>query len=124
MDDSRIHVPEHDLVPPSNFEMKVHNYRAYRFVYFILGFVEVILALRLFLKMMGANPASFFAKVMYGLSGIFLLPFKGLFPLPAPTDGVIARVFEASVIVAMIVYALLAWGVAKWIVIFKSKPTK
>lgn len=124
MDQSRIHVPEHDLVPPSNFEMKVHNYRAYRFVYFILGFVEVMLALRLFLKMMGANPESFFAKVMYGISGLLLLPFNGLFPTPPPTAGVIARVFEGSAVVAMIVYALIAWGVAKWIVIFKSKPAK
>jgi hypothetical protein len=123
--DERINVSENNVTPPTNLEMKVRNYRAYRFVYYALGFVEVILALRFFLKLAGANPQNIFAEVIYGVTSLLLLPFKGLFPVRAVTEGeVVLRTFEFSTLVAMVVYALIAWGIAKWIIIFKSKPTK
>lgn len=117
-----VEIPQVPGTATPDYEMKVKNYRAYRLVYFILGLLEVILALRFVFKLLGANPANIFAILVYGVSGLLLLPFRGLFSGAAIVADVTARVIEPSTIIAMIVYALLAWGVAKWILIFKSKP--
>ncbi|HKV59204.1 MAG TPA: hypothetical protein VJO32_13020 [Ktedonobacteraceae bacterium] len=77
-------------------------------IYFILGVLEVILLLRLLLRLLGANEASGFVVFIYNLSHIFVAPFNGIF-----NDQALGRsVFETSTLIAMIVYALLAWGVA------------
>jgi hypothetical protein len=75
--------------------------------YFVLGVLEVILLLRLLLRLLGANEASGFVMFIYNLSHIFVAPFNGIF-----NDQALGRsVFETSTLVAMIVYALLAWGI-------------
>jgi hypothetical protein len=93
-------------------------------VYFILGFIEVLLALRFFLKLMAANPQNAFAALIYGITSLLLLPFSGLFARTAAAATTTVSVIEPSIVVAMIVYALLAWGIGKWIIIFKSRPRK
>lgn len=121
--EEKINIPDTNIAPPPNVEMKVANYRAYRLVHFILGFIEVLLALRFLFKMLGANPQNVFAILVYSISSLFMLPFTGLFGGAAVTANGSARVLEPSIIIAMIVYALLAFGIAKLILILKSKPT-
>ena len=75
--------------------------------YFILGVLEVLLLLRLLLRLLGANEASGFVAFIYSLTHIFVGPFNGIF-----NDQALGRsVFETSTLIAMIVYALLAWGI-------------
>lgn len=78
-------------------------------IYFVFGFLEVLLAFRLVLKLMGASLASGFVRFIYSITGIFALPFQGMFR-QAYASG---SVFEPSVIVAILVYILLAWGIVK-----------
>jgi hypothetical protein len=85
------------------------NIRAWiaRIVYFVLGVIEVILLLRLIFRLLGANESSDFVMFLYNLSHIFVGPFNGIF-----NDQALGRsVFEISTLVAMIVYALIAWGI-------------
>ena len=118
-----VEVPQTASAQPANYEMKIANYRAYRLVRFALGFVEVLLGLRFVFKLFGANPLNIFAEVLYGLSWVLVLPFSGLFRGNAVPGAVTVSIFEPSTVVAMIVYALIAWGVGKWILIFKGKPS-
>ncbi len=75
--------------------------------YFVLGVLEVILLLRLLLRLLGANEVSGFVMFLYNLSHIFVAPFNGIF-----NDQALGRsVFEVSTLIAMLVYALLAWGI-------------
>src|SRR5712692_4555961 len=75
--------------------------------YFVLGVLEVILLLRLLLRLLGANEASAFVMFIYNLSHIFVAPFNGIF-----NDQALDRsVFEVSTLMAMLIYALLAWGI-------------
>ncbi len=76
--------------------------------YFILGVLEVIMLLRLIFRLLGANQDNSFITFLYGLSHIFVGPFNGIF-----NDQAIGRagVFETSTLVAMLVYALIAWGI-------------
>lgn len=80
-------------------------------IYFILGLLETLLAFRLVLKLMGASTASGFVRFIYNITGVFLYPFEGIFRR-AFTEGIeTTSVLEPSTIIAMIVYAVLVWGI-------------
>ena len=80
-------------------------------IYFVFGALEVLLVFRLILKLMGANPVSGFVNFVYRITGVFILPFEGIFRR-AVTQGIeTTSVLEPSVIVALIVYAVLMWGI-------------
>jgi hypothetical protein len=76
--------------------------------YFVLGVLEVILLLRLLFRLLGANEGNAFIRFLYDLSHIFVVGFNGIF-----NDQALGThsVFELSTVIAMIVYALLAWGI-------------
>ena len=82
-------------------------------IYFIFGFLEILLTFRLVLKLMGASIASAFVGLIYGLTGIFILPFEGIFRRGFTKGIETTSVLEPSTVVAIIVYAFLAWGVVK-----------
>src|SRR4030042_5224660 len=48
-------------------------------IYFFFGALEILLAFRLVLKMMGASVSSAFVSGIYGITGLFILPFEGIF---------------------------------------------
>jgi len=76
--------------------------------YFVLGVLEILLLLRFVFRLLAANPDNAFVSFLYNLSGVFVAPFNGIFA--NPTLGS-ASVFELSTLVAMLVYALIAWGI-------------
>ncbi|MBA2286589.1 MAG: YggT family protein [Ktedonobacteraceae bacterium] len=78
-----------------------------RITYFVLAVVEVILLLRFIFRLLGANQDNGFITFLYSLSHVFVAAFNGIF-----NDQALGHsVFEISTIVAMIVYALIAWGI-------------
>ena len=80
-------------------------------VYFFFGVLEVLLTFRLGLRLAGANPVSGFVSFIYGASGIFTRPFEGIFR-SAYNQGVeTTSVLEPATIVALLVYAAVAWGI-------------
>ena len=82
-------------------------------IYFFFGFIEILLAFRLVLKLTGASVASTFVRFIYGLTGIFILPFEGIFRRGYSQGVETTSVLEPAVIVAIIVYIILAWGIVK-----------
>jgi len=82
-------------------------------IYFALGVLEILLAFRLILKLMGASTSSGFVKLIYSLSGIFVYPFEGIFSRWLSPGLETTSVFEPSTLVAIIVYAVLVWGLVK-----------
>lgn len=82
-------------------------------IYFFFGFIEILLAFRLVLKLTGASIASTFVRFIYGLTGIFILPFEGIFRRGYSQGVETTSVLEPAVIVAIIVYIILAWGIVK-----------
>jgi YGGT family. len=100
------------------------NVTAKRVVKYILGILEVLLAFRLLLKLFGANPHSGFVSVIYSITKVILAPFTAIFST-ATTQGIETQaVFEPSTIIAMIVYALIAWGIIKLIIIISQRRNK
>jgi|SRR5687767_6915521 len=84
-------------------------------VWYILGVIEILLAFRFVLKVLGANPESGFVDFIYTLTGILTGPFDSIFGVASTKSGDIKSVFEPSILVAMAVYALVAWGIVKLI---------
>lgn len=77
--------------------------------YYILGIIEVLIAFRFAFKLLGANPRNGFIAFLYSVAGVFSAPFSGIFD-PFVTSGLAAKsVFEPADIIAMVVYAVLAW---------------
>ena len=82
-------------------------------VYFLFGALEILLAFRLILKLTGASMASAFVGLIYSITGFFILPFEGIFRRGFAQGVETTSVLEPSTLVAIIVYALLAWGIVK-----------
>ena len=79
-----------------------------RIIYWILGAVEVLLAFRFILALLGANRGNGFAQFIFNVSAPFAQPFFTLFGYE-PTYG--ASHVELGTIVAMIFYAVVAVGI-------------
>lgn len=82
-------------------------------IYFFFGVLEVLLAFRMFLKLMGASVMSSFVDVIYTVTGIFILPFEGIFRRGYAQGVETDSVLEPSTLTAIIVYAILAWGIVQ-----------
>jgi hypothetical protein len=102
--------------------MKATNHQTIEYlVYFIFGALEILLAFRLVLKLSGASLSSGFVNLIYGVTGIFILPFDGIFRKGFARGVETTSVFEPSALVAIIVYAVLVWGIVKFIRIFSGE---
>lgn len=83
------------------------RYWAVAIIYFLLTVLEIILVLRFLFRFLGANQGNGFVMWLYSFSYPFVAPFKGIFT--DPSLGY-AHVFEVSTLIAMLIYALIAWG--------------
>ena len=96
---------------------RIALYRVWQVIWMVLGIIEGLIAIRFILRLLGANPAAGFAQFIYGLTGLIIAPFIGLFPSPTYQGSVL----ETTSIVAMIVYALLAWLIVQIISLLFSE---
>jgi hypothetical protein len=90
-------------------------------IWYILGLIEILIGLRFVLKLLGANSASSFVDMIYNVTGVLTAPFDSIFGVTKTTAGQTHSVFEPSILVAAVIYALIAWGIAKLITI-NNKP--
>lgn len=93
--------------------------RVSQIIWLIIGIIEVLIGLRVVLKLIGANAANDFASFIYNAAGVFLAPFFGLTGSPASGGSVL----EIPSLIAMLVYALLGWGIVHWILPLFARPT-
>ncbi|MFZ1258744.1 MAG: hypothetical protein WAQ25_04720 [Candidatus Saccharimonas sp.] len=82
---------------------------ASRVVWYIVGFIVSLLVLRVLLFLFAANQGAAFVDFLYAISGVFAAPFYGIFPQPAYG----ASVLDSASLVAIAVYTLVGWGIAK-----------
>lgn len=94
-------------------------YRGTQIVWYILGIIEILLAFRFVLKLLGANPAAGFTSFIYGATYIFAAPFLNVFRI----TEVLGNVFEWTTLLAMFVYWVIAVGIIKLFLIGKTVST-
>ena len=113
-------IKETEVIEPK--ARKATSYQTVEYlIYFLFGALEVLLIFRLVLKLIGANSFSAFASLIYGITGIFLWPFEGIFRLWSTQAAGTNPIFEPSTLVAIVVYGVLAVGVVKLVRIFSGK---
>lgn len=98
-------------------EQRIRSFKATQFIWMLLGLFEALLALRIVLKLIGANPGSPIVALIYGFTGLFLLPFSGL--IGSPTVG--NMVLELSSLFAMLIYGLIGWAAERtiWLIFYR-----
>lgn len=74
-------------------------------VLLLVGALEILLAMRFFLRLSSANVDNMFARFILNLSDPFVAPFATLFI--SPTNASATRIFDLNTLIALIVYALL-----------------
>ena len=94
-------------------------YRGTQIVWYILGLLEIILAFRFVLKLLGANPAAGFSSFIYGITYPFAAPFLSVFKI----TNVNGSVFEWTTVLAMLVYWLIALAIIKLFLMGKTVST-
>ncbi|MGB8212706.1 MAG: hypothetical protein WCE68_04015 [Anaerolineales bacterium] len=100
-------------------ERRNFTFKATQVVWLLFGILEALIALRIGLKLIGANPASPIAVLLYGFTGLFLFPFAGLVGTPAAGG----MVLEVTSMIAMVVYALIAWALERiiWVIFYRPR---
>jgi hypothetical protein len=94
-------------------------YRGTQIVWYILGLIEVLLAFRFILKILGANPDAGFTSFIYGLTYIFAAPFLTVFRV----STVAGRIMEWTTLLSMLVYWIVALGIIKIFLMSKTVST-
>jgi len=94
-------------------------YRSTQIIWYLLYFVEAILALRFILKLLGANPLSGFVSFVYSMTTFLVSPFLSVFGI----TEVLGSIFEWTTLLAMIIYWLIAFAIIKLLLIGKTVST-
>ncbi len=94
-------------------------YRGTQIVWYILGFIEILLAFRFVLKFLAANPDAGFSSFIYNVTYVFAAPFLSVFRI----TQIAGSVLEWTTILAMFVYWVIAYGIVKLLLIGKTVST-
>lgn len=100
-------------------EQRIFSFKITQLVWLLFGTLEALIALRIGLMLIGANPNSPIVAMIYGFTYLFLFPFTGLVGSPAVGN----MVLEISSMFAMLIYALIGWGVERtiWLVLYRPR---
>jgi hypothetical protein len=100
-------------------ELRIFTFKATQLVWLLFGILEVLIALRIALKLIAANPNSPIVFLIYGFTDLFLFPFTGMTATPSANG----MVLEISSMFAMVIYALIAWAIERviWVVFYRPR---
>jgi hypothetical protein len=90
-------------------------YRGVQIMWYLLSILEALLAFRFILKLTRANPVAGFTDFIYTMSGVFTAPFEAVFRNFRAQGSVV----EWTTLLAMVVYWLVASGIARLFVMGK-----
>lgn len=100
-------------------EQRIMTFKLTQLIWLLLGILEAAIALRIGLKLVGANPGSPIVALIYGFTNLFLFPFTGM--VASPTYGNME--LELSSMFAMLIYGLLGWAAERlvWLVFYRPR---
>jgi len=100
-------------------EQRIFTFKATQLIWLLFGILVALIALRIGLKLIWANPESPIVALIYGFTYLFLFPFEGM--IASPTAG--NMVLELSSMFAMLIYGLIAWAVERtvWLIFYRPR---
>jgi hypothetical protein len=88
-----------------------YNDRVIQVVWWIVGFVDIVLAIRFLLKLLGGSTVSGFVTFMYNITQPLVAPFHGIFNTTVQGRSIL----EPESLVAIAIYSLIGWGIVSLI---------
>lgn len=113
---------ETDMIETSQEEARTVRYAIGKlndFLQWFMAVLEVTLAIRFLLRLIGADPINLFAGFLYALTDIILFPFNRIVPSPSFHTN---QAFEWSTLIAMAIYWLIFWAIRRFLHILISGP--
>jgi hypothetical protein len=116
--------PVNPVAPVTTSRTAVTSYRTYEdriilAIWWVVGFIDTIIAIRFVLKLLGASTQSAFVRFMYDITAVLVAPFHGIFNTVAEGRSVL----EPESLVAIIMYTLIGWGIVSLIRLLR-KPRR
>jgi len=100
-------------------KQRIFTFKATQLIWLLFSILVALIAIRIGLLLIGANPESPIVALIYGFTGLFLFPFAGL--IASPTIG--NMVLELSSLFAMLIYGLIAWAMERivWLIFYRPR---
>ncbi len=118
VDNDLTHEVRQRVVRDAGAERYAQLTRVVQIIWLMVAGLEMLLGLRVVLKLIAANPANPFANFVYNLSQLFLYPFQSLTESPSAAG----MVLEIPTLIAMVVYALAGWLLVRLIWLIFDRP--
>ena len=80
-------------------------------IWWIVGFVDIVLIIRFLLKLLGGSTVSGFVRFMYDMTQFLVAPFHGIFNTAVQGRSIL----EPESLVAIAIYSLIGWGIVSLI---------
>ena len=96
--------------------VRPYNHRLERGIWFLVGLIDTLIAIRFFMRLLGASSDSGFVRFVYGITGPLVAPFRGIFA----ESGQGTYILEPAAIVAILIYSLIGWALIALIKILSA----
>jgi hypothetical protein len=90
-------------------------------IWWIVGVVDILLAIRFVLKLLGGSTVSGFVTFMYNITQPLVAPFHGIFNTAVQGRSIL----EPESLVAIAIYSLIGWGIVSLIrMMTRTRPAE
>lgn len=97
-----------------------YNYRAERAIWLVVAIVDTLIAIRFFMRLLGASMDAEFVRMIYGITAPLVAPFRGIFP----QAGQGAYILEPESLIAIVIYLLIGWALVALIRILTAPRSR
>ena len=112
-------VHREEVIRDVGSEQRQQLNRVSQLIWLLLGIADGLIALRVILKLIAANPENDFADFIYDITKPLVAPFFGITGTPTANGSVL----EIGSIIAMVVYFFAAWIVVRLISLIFARPS-
>lgn len=92
---------------------------AARLVYYLFALAEILIALRVLLKLIAASQESGFTRFIYAVTGPLTAPFHNIVASPTARNG---STLEISSLLGIVVYLLACWLLVRLVQLVLDRP--
>jgi len=97
----------------NRFSIHRGSFGIQRIIATIFSVIELILAIRFILKLLGASASNGFVQGLYNVTQPWVGLFEGIFKTMSTNIAGIHGIFEPATVIAVIVTGLIEWAVFK-----------
>jgi uncharacterized protein YggT (Ycf19 family) len=94
--------------------------RLERAIWFVVAVITSLIAIRFFMKLLGASIQADFVRFIYGVTGPLVSPFHGIFP----ASGAGNNILEPESLIAVAIYLLIGWALVALVRILLTPRTR